>query len=136
MAQRVHENSLDDDNRRFVPDEVFETLEDAQETVDFLISCYEKREAPLVYPVLLKNGLNIGYVQAVPLEEGAWEIGYHIAKAYTGNGYATEEWSCCPFCGDTDVSEAEKCECCGEYFASLTDGLCDECYEKNEEAEE
>ena len=90
MAQSVHENSLDDDNRRFVPDEVFETLEDAQETVDFLISCYEKSEMPLVYPVLLKNGANIGYVQAVPLEEGAWEIGYHIAKAYTGNGYATE----------------------------------------------
>ena len=25
MAQAVHENSLDEDNRRFVPDEVFET---------------------------------------------------------------------------------------------------------------
>ena len=90
MAEAVHLNSLDEDTRRFVPDEVFETLEDAQETVDFLISCYEKREAPLVYPVLLRDGANIGYVQAVPLEEGTWEIGYHIAKAYTGNGYATE----------------------------------------------
>lgn len=29
MAQAVHENSLDEDNRRFVPDEVFETVEDA-----------------------------------------------------------------------------------------------------------
>ena len=28
MAQAVHENSLDEDNRRFVPDEVFETVED------------------------------------------------------------------------------------------------------------
>ena len=26
----------------------------------------------------------------VPMEDGTWEIGYHIAKAYTGNGYATE----------------------------------------------
>lgn len=40
MAQDVHENSLDEDNRRFVPDEVFETLEDAQETVEFLMSQY------------------------------------------------------------------------------------------------
>ena len=38
MAQAVHENSLDEDNRRFVPDEVFETVEDAEETVAFLIN--------------------------------------------------------------------------------------------------
>ncbi len=25
-----------------------------------------------------------------PLDGGDWEIGYHIAKRYTGNGYATE----------------------------------------------
>lgn len=36
MAQAVHENSLDEDNRRFVPDEVFETVEDASETIEFL----------------------------------------------------------------------------------------------------
>ena len=33
MAQAVHENSLDEDTRRFVPDEVFETLEEAREIV-------------------------------------------------------------------------------------------------------
>ena len=33
---------------------------------------------------------NIGYVQLVPIGEGKWEIGYHIAKAFTGKGYATE----------------------------------------------
>ena len=26
----------------------------------------------------------------VPLDGGVWEIGYHIAKKHTGNGYATE----------------------------------------------
>ena len=26
----------------------------------------------------------------VPIDDGKWEIGYHIAKKYTGNGYATE----------------------------------------------
>ena len=91
MAQAVHENSLDEDNRRFVPDEVFETAEEAREALTFLISQYGGAEGPLAYPVLTKaGGENIGYVQMVPLEGGVWEIGYHIAKRYTGNGYATE----------------------------------------------
>ena len=32
----------------------------------------------------------IGYVQLVPIGEGKWEIGYHVAQAFTGKGYATE----------------------------------------------
>lgn len=90
MAQAVHENSLDEDNRRFVPDEVFETVEEAAETIKFLVSQYGSCEGPLVYPVLLKDKSNIGYVQAVPLGNGVWEIGYHIGVRYTKNGYATE----------------------------------------------
>ena len=35
MALAVHLNSLDEDNRRFVPDEVFETVEEATDTVSF-----------------------------------------------------------------------------------------------------
>ena len=90
MAQAVSENSLDEDNRKFNPDEVFETIEDAKETLEFLMSVYENGDGPLVYPVLLLDGTNIGYVQAVPFEDGKWEIGYHTAKKYAGNGYATE----------------------------------------------
>lgn len=91
MAQAVHENSLDEDNRRFVPDEVFETVEDAREAVEFLMSRYSGTEGPFTYPVLFKgSGENIGYVQLVPLEDGTWEIGYHIAKKHTGKGYASE----------------------------------------------
>jgi len=91
MAGAVHENSLDEDTRRFLPDEVFETVEEAKETVEFLISQYGTTEGPLVYPILTKNGReNIGYVQLVLLGDGRWEIGYHIGKKYTGKGYATE----------------------------------------------
>jgi len=89
MAENFHKNSLDEDNRRFVPDEVFETVDAARKTLTWLISCYVKKDAPLVYPVFLNDGENIGYVQAVPIPDG-WEIGYHIAKTFTGNGYATE----------------------------------------------
>ena len=89
MAESVHLNSLDEDNRRFVPDEVFETVEDARETVEFLMGVYDSGDGPLVYPVLLKDGTNMGYVQLVPISDG-FEVGYHIAKDYTNNGYATE----------------------------------------------
>ena len=82
MAQAVHENSLDEDNRRFVPDEVFETVEEAAETIGFLMSQYGSN--------VLKDSTNIGYVQAVPLDDGVWEIGFHIGILYTKKGYATE----------------------------------------------
>lgn len=90
MAQAVHENSLDADNRRFLPDEVFETAEEAAETVRFLISAYGSPRGPLVYPVLLRDGTPVGHVQAVLTEDGSWEAGYHIGGRYTGRGYATE----------------------------------------------
>lgn len=90
MAEAVHLNSLDEDNRRFNPDEVFETVDEAKETVKFLISVYENGDGPLVYPVLLHNSTYIGYVQAVPFEDGKWEIGYHIGETFTKKGYATE----------------------------------------------
>lgn len=90
MAEAVHLNSLDADNRRFVPDEVFETVEEAADTIDFLMSVYENGGGPLVYPILLKDETYIGYVQAVPFDDGTWEVGYHIGAAYTKHGYATE----------------------------------------------
>ena len=90
MAEAVHRNSLDEDNRRFVPDEVFETVEEAAETIEVLMKFYESTEGPFVYPALKKDGTYVGYVQAVPLEEGGTEIGYHIGEAYTKQGYATE----------------------------------------------
>ena len=90
MAEAVHLNSLDEDNRLFVPDEVFETVEEAADTVGFLMGVYENCDGPLVYPALLKDGTYIGYVQAVPFDDGTWEVGYHISANYTKHGYATE----------------------------------------------
>ena len=89
MAQCVHLNSLDEDTRRFLPDEVFETVEEAEDTIAFLMGVYQTGDGPLVYPVLLGDGTNVGYVQLVPVDE-EFEVGYHIAKAYTNRGYATE----------------------------------------------
>ena len=91
MAKIVQVNSVDEDNRRFVPDEVWETVEEAEETLEFLISRYRASEGPFVYPIIVKETQdNIGYVQLCPIDNGNWEVGYHIAKQYTGKGYATE----------------------------------------------
>lgn len=91
MVSVVQENSIDEDNKKYVPDEVWETVEEVEETLEFLISQYGSFKGPLVYPVIVKEtNDNIGYVQLVPLGDGRWEIGYHVAKKYTGNGYATE----------------------------------------------
>jgi len=89
MVDSFQANSMDDDIRRFVPDEVFETLDEARATLAKLISYYNQDNAPLVYPILLHDGQNIGYVQAVPYYD-EWEIGYHVAKAHTGKRYASE----------------------------------------------
>ena len=86
----IYQNSLDKDNRKYVPDEVFDCLEEASEVVNHIISAYGSEDGPFVYSVIRKkDNINLGYVQLVKLEEG-WEIGYHIAAIFTGNGYATE----------------------------------------------
>jgi len=90
MAQQLHLNSLDEDNKRFVPDEVFETVDDAKKVIESIVSFYSSQEAPQIFAVHLKDGLLIGHVQAIPLEDGSWEVGYHIAKPFAGNGFATE----------------------------------------------
>jgi RimJ/RimL family protein N-acetyltransferase len=89
MAYQVHLNSIDEDNRKFVPDEVFETEEDARNVIVDLIECYQTNHGPFVYPICLSTDENIGYIQAILTDDG-WEIGYHIAKKYTNQGYATE----------------------------------------------
>ncbi len=89
MAESIQLNSLDDDNRRFLPDEVFETQEEALSRIQYLISSYQSREGPFVYALLLKEGRQIGHVQLVGFQK-AWEIGFHIGQAYRGLGYATE----------------------------------------------
>lgn len=90
MIFDIWKNSLDEDNRKYVPDEVFESLEETNDVVDQIIKNYEAKDGPFVYAIIRnEDGANLGYVQLVKIEDG-WEIGYHIAKRYTNNGYATD----------------------------------------------
>lgn len=90
MAQSVYENSQDDDTRRFVPDEVYDSAEEARAAIEFLMSRYDSADGPFVYPIITNDSKNIGYIQLCQIDDGSWEIGYHIAKQFTGKGYATE----------------------------------------------
>ena len=91
MAQSVYENSQDDDTRRFVPDEVYDSAEEARAAIEVLISRYDSTDGPFVYPIITNDdSKNIGYIQLCQIDDGSWEIGYHIAKQFTGKGYATE----------------------------------------------
>ena len=89
MAKAIHLNSLDDETKRFIPDEVFETKSIARDVINHLMDFYEHKNGPLVYAVCLHEGTVIGYVQAVPIKN-TWEIGYQFAKSYRGQGYAHE----------------------------------------------
>lgn len=89
MAAEIQRQSQDEDTRRFVPDEVFDTLEEARKTVRELMAVYQSQDGPYVYAVVRKDGNLLGYVQLCRVDDG-WEIGYHIAAEQTGRGYATE----------------------------------------------
>ena len=70
IAEAVHKNSLDEDNRRFVPDEVFYTIKEASDTIAYLMEQYDTLSGPLVYAIIIKQtGENIGYVQIIPFED-------------------------------------------------------------------
>ncbi len=56
MVESVRKNSLDEDNRRFVPDEVFETTEEASAIIQQIFEWYRKEKTPLIYAVVLKTG--------------------------------------------------------------------------------
>lgn len=89
MANAIHLNSLDEDTRMFIPDEIFETEAIAAEVIEHLSHFYADKNGPLVYAICLSDETVIGYVQAVPVRN-AWELGYQIAKPYRNQGYARE----------------------------------------------
>ena len=89
MAEALYQNSLDEDNRRFTPEGVYGSPEEAGAQIAQFMAAYRTETSPYVYAVMTKNGENIGNVQLVWFQD-AWEIGYHIAKPFSGRGLTTE----------------------------------------------
>jgi ribosomal-protein-alanine N-acetyltransferase len=55
MSEDVYRNSQDKNNRKFVPDEVFNSLEEASEVVNQIINSYDSENGPFVYAVIRKK---------------------------------------------------------------------------------
>ena len=92
-AQQLYENHLDDEVRKWFPNECYVDPEEAQETICFYTDCVDNGHLPFVLGVELKEtgeligDTGISEVEGRPEET---EIGYCIGQKYRGKGYATE----------------------------------------------
>lgn len=95
MAQALPPQSSDADNRRNLPDEVFETEEAAAATVEHPAACPSSDQNPQACAVPRKDGTCIGHVQSVPAAGNAYEIGFSIGDGRAKQGYASEAVRLC-----------------------------------------
>lgn len=89
MAAALCRGSQDAQTRRFLPDEVFETEDDAREAIEALTEGYGLARRAQVYEVALRNGDHVGFVELSPTDDDM-EIGYQVAEPMRGHGYAAE----------------------------------------------
>ena len=90
----IYRLSQEEGMKRFIPDQVYKDEAEAAGVLDFLIAQYVNpdaaRSGTYVHGVELKeSGELIGHVGLSPAD-GETEIGYAIAEAHQGKGYATE----------------------------------------------
>ena len=89
-AEAVFRISQEETLKRRMPDQVYASVEEAAEVATFLMDKAEKGEWPFVLGVAVKEtGELIGHVGLSDIEEGM-EIGYAVAMAHQGKGYAAE----------------------------------------------
>lgn len=92
-AQALYENHLEEDVKKWIPNESYAHMEEAQRAICFYRSRAERKCLPYVLAVELKQtGELIGDtgVNAVEGRANDVEIGYVICKKHSGKGYATE----------------------------------------------
>lgn len=92
-AGSLYENHLEEEVKKWIPNESYADMEEALEAVRFYIDCVNGRRLPYVLAVELKEtGELIGDtgVNAVEGSSDEVEIGYAICEKYSGKGYATE----------------------------------------------
>lgn len=78
----------------WIPDQVYENMEEAKEVVGFLMSKYTDDLTNVSYPFVMAVQLKdtnelIGHVGLSEIPEGI-EVGYAIGESYQKKGYATE----------------------------------------------
>ena len=92
-AQQLYENHMDEEVRKWFPNECYADLEEAQDAIRFYADCVDHGKLPFVLGVELKGtGDLIGDtgISEVEGSPGETEVGYCIGQKYRGKGYATE----------------------------------------------
>ena len=92
-AQQLYRNHMDEEVRRWFPNECYADVEEAQDAIRFYADCVDYGKLPYVLGVELKEtGELIGDagISEVEGKPGETEIGYCIGQKYRGKGYATE----------------------------------------------
>ncbi len=84
-----------------IPNEVYDTLEEARETVDFLIARFDAGELPYILAVcLLETGEMIGTAGVCAISKGV-EIDYAVREAFQRQGFGAETVrAVTAFCGE------------------------------------
>ena len=92
-ARELYENHLDDEVRKWFPNECYADREEALDAIRFFADCVHNGHLPYVLGVELKEtgeligDTGISGVEGKPDES---EIGYCIGSKFRGKGYATE----------------------------------------------
>ena len=92
-APRLYAIHLDEEVRKWIPNESYEDLEEAQEAIAFFSGCVDRNELPYVLAVERKvtgeliGDTGINEVEGKPEEV---EVGFVICPEYRSRGYATE----------------------------------------------
>ena len=92
-AGRLYENHLEEEVKKWIPNESYADMEETQGAIKFYVDCVNSKRLPYVLAVELKEtGELIGDTGVNEVEENSneVEIGYVICKKYSGRGYATE----------------------------------------------
>ena len=92
-AYRLYQNHLEDEVRKWIPNESYADIEEAEKAIEFYIKRVENKSLPYVLAVELKENSELIGDTGINEIEGTKdevEIGYTICKKYSGRGYATE----------------------------------------------
>ncbi|MDE7303920.1 MAG: GNAT family N-acetyltransferase [Oscillospiraceae bacterium] len=92
-AQCLYENHLEEEVKKWIPNESYADIEETQGAINFYVDCVNGGHLPYVLAVELKGtGELIGDTGVNEVEEktNEVEIGYTICKKHSGKGYATE----------------------------------------------
>lgn len=92
-AEALYRNHSEAPVKKWIPNESYADIREAEDAVGFYISCADKRCLPYVLAVeLKKNGELIGDtgINEVDGKPDEVEIGYCVCEKYSGRGFATE----------------------------------------------